>query len=122
MTCGRRPRLIRRPASHWPSCCDAAGGWQRLRPSSSAGAALEEITSWLPLGNLHLDELDDDVAAEAAYRAGITTGDLFCHHNLTMLLLDRGQRLAAIEQLRIGASGGDELAERVLRELLDEEG
>jgi hypothetical protein len=39
-----------------------------------------------------------------------------------MLLLDRGEQSAAIEQLQIGASGGDQLAERSLRELLDEEG
>ena len=94
-----------------------AGRVAEAREVLERGAGLGERASWLPLGNLYLDEMDDDVAAEAAYRAGIDSGDLFCHHNLALLLLDRGDEAAAVEQLQIGADGGDELAARTLREL-----
>ena len=84
------------------------------------GALRGEVASWLPLGNLYREELDDDVAAAAAYRACIEGGDLHSHHNLGVLLLDTGDVDGAIEHFSIAAAGGDELAARVLREVLDE--
>ncbi len=85
------------------------------------GALLGELASWLPLGNLYRDELGDDVAAAAAYRAGIEGGDLHSHHNLGVLLLDAGDVDGAIEHFSIAAAGGDDLAARVLREVLAED-
>ena len=84
-----------------------------------AGALRDELDSWLPLGNLYLDELHDERAAEAAYRAGIEGGDLFSHTNLGLLLRDRGDRTGAVEHLTIAAAGGDELAAAELRDLRD---
>jgi TPR repeat protein len=86
-----------------------------------AGALRGEVASWLPLGNLYREELADDVAAAAAYRAGIEGGDLHSHHNLGVLLLDSGDVDGAIEHFSIAAAGGDALAARVLREVLAEE-
>jgi tetratricopeptide (TPR) repeat protein len=83
------------------------------------GAKLGEVDSWLPLGNLYSDYLDDDEAAEAAYRAGIVAGDLHCHHNLGLLLEERGELEHAAEQYRLGAAGGDGLAARALTNLLE---
>jgi hypothetical protein len=85
------------------------------------GALLGELASWLPLGNLYRDELGDDVAAAAAYGAGIEGGDLHSHHNLGVLLLDAGDVDGAIEHFSVAAAGGDELAARVLREVLAED-
>jgi hypothetical protein len=85
------------------------------------GALRGEVVSWLPLGNLYRDELGDDVAAAAAYRAGIDGGDLHSNHNLGVLLLDSGDVDGAIEHFSIAAAGGDELAAQVLREVLAED-
>jgi len=81
------------------------------------GAKLGEAVCWLPLGNLYADELHDVESAEEAYRAGIAAGDSFCHHNLGVLLVDRGDLEGAIEQFRFGADSGDTLAAEALREL-----
>ncbi|WP_369140164.1 tetratricopeptide repeat protein [Modestobacter versicolor] len=94
---------------------------EEARSVLEEGALRGEVASWLPLGNLYRDELDDDVAAEAAYRAGIEGGDLHSHHNLGVLLLDAGDVDGAIEHFSIAAAGGDDLAARVLREVLAEE-
>jgi thiamine monophosphate kinase len=72
---------------------------------------------WLPLGNLYADELDDVEAAEEAYRAGIAAGDTYCHHNLAVLLSDRGDLEGALEHFREGAATGDSLAAEALRDL-----
>lgn len=79
------------------------------------GAKLGQRECWLPLGNL-LAESDVD-AAEAAYTAGIAAGDAYCHHNLALLLLERGDLRRAELHLAAGAEAGDELARRALREL-----
>jgi tetratricopeptide (TPR) repeat protein len=81
------------------------------------GAKLGEAVCWLPLGNLYADELHDVESAEEAYRAGIQAGDTFCHHNLGVLLTERGDLEGAIEQFRLGADSGDALAAEALREL-----
>ncbi|MBB3677391.1 tetratricopeptide (TPR) repeat protein [Modestobacter versicolor] len=94
---------------------------EEARALLEEGALHGEVASWLPLGNLYRDELDDDIAAEAAYRAGIEGGDLHSHHNLGVLLLDAGDVDGAIEHFSIAAAGGDDLAARVLREVLAEE-
>jgi len=94
---------------------------EEARAVLEEGALRGEVASWLPLGNLYRDELDDDVAAAAAYRAGIEGGDLHSHHNLGVLLLDGGDVDGAIEHFSIAAAGGDDLAARVLREVLAEE-
>ena len=57
----------------------------------------------------------------ASYRAGIEGGDLHSHHNLGVLLLDAGDVDGAIEHFSVAAAGGDELAARVLREVLAED-
>jgi len=81
------------------------------------GAKLGEVESWLPLGNLYADELGDAAAAETAYRSGIAAGDTYCHHNLGVLLLERGAGEPAREQFRLGAAAGDALAAQALRNL-----
>jgi tetratricopeptide (TPR) repeat protein len=81
------------------------------------GAKLGEAVCWLPLGNLYVDDLDDVEAAEEAYRAGIAAGDTYCHHNLGVLLADRGDVEGAVEHFRQGAAAGDALAAEALRDL-----
>lgn len=84
------------------------------------GMLLGEVESMLPLGNLYADVVGDPVAAEAAYRAGAGLGDAHAHHNLAVLLDDRGDIEGALEHYRLAAAGGDSLAERALRELEEE--
>ena len=93
---------------------------EEARAVLEEGALHGQVPCWLPLGNLYREELGDDVAAAAAYRAGIEAGDLHSHHNLGVLLLDAGDVDGAIEHFSIAAAGGDELAALVLREVLDE--
>lgn len=87
------------------------------------GAAAGQVACFLPLGNLLTDgHPDGDVAvdvtaAERAYRAGIAAGDTHCHHNLALLLLGRGETEAAEAHLLAGATAGDDLAQRLWREL-----
>jgi tetratricopeptide (TPR) repeat protein len=81
------------------------------------GAKLGEVVAWLPLGNLYADELLDVEAAEEAYRSGIAAGDVYCHHNLGVLLADRGDVDGATEQFGLGAAAGDQLAAVALRQL-----
>ncbi|MEU2347640.1 tetratricopeptide repeat protein [Modestobacter sp. NPDC049651] len=100
--------------------CDT-GRVAEARTLLEEGALRGEVASWLPLGNLYRDELSDDVAAAAAYRAGIEGGDLHSHHNLGVLLLDAGDVDGAIEHFSVAAAGGDEMAARVLREVLAED-
>jgi tetratricopeptide (TPR) repeat protein len=99
----------------------STGRVEEAQATLEEGVLLGEVASWLPLGNLYRDELGDDVAAAAAYRAGIEVGDLHSHHNLGVLLLDSGDVEGAIEHFSIAAAGGDDLAARVLREVLAEE-
>ena len=96
------------------------GRVEEARSVLERGAVRGEVASWLPLGNIYREELDDLVAAEAAYRAGIEGGDIHSHHNLGVLLLGAGDVDGAIEHFSIAAAGGDELAARVLREVLSE--
>jgi tetratricopeptide (TPR) repeat protein len=109
----------------------STGRRTQARAELELGAKLGHTACWLPLGNLLCgDDLDDrsgavrdevdEVAAEEAYRAGIAAGDLHCHHNLAMLLLEQGRDAEAEEHLRTGAAGGDALAREVLRDLRDE--
>jgi TPR repeat protein len=98
----------------------ATGRVEEARTVLERGAVRGEVASWLPLGNIYREELDDLVAAEAAYRAGIEGGDIHSHHNLGVLLLGTGDVEGAIEHFSIAAAGGDELAARVLREVLSE--
>ncbi|MGY1728916.1 tetratricopeptide repeat protein [Geodermatophilus sp. SYSU D01062] len=78
------------------------------------GAKLGEQVAWLPLGNLYRELLADDEAAEEAYRAGIQAGDAYCHHNLGVLLADRGDLPGAAEEFERGAAAGDQLAAAAL--------
>jgi tetratricopeptide (TPR) repeat protein len=108
------------------------------RAELERGAKLGQRECWLPLGNLFAgDDLGDVTAAgavvdpavvdpaaavdlaaaEDAYRAGIAAGDTHCHHNLGVLLLQRGEPAAAAEEFRAGAAAGDDLAERALQRL-----
>lgn len=110
----------------------ATGRRGEARAHLELGAKLGQTECWLALGNLLCgDDLDDpgqqgsddsavdEVAAEEAYRAGIAAGDLHCHHNLAVLLLERGDTAGAEVHLRAGAAGGDEMAGRAWRELRD---
>src|SRR5919112_1304181 len=54
---------------------------------------------------------------EEAHRCGIAAGEAFCHHNLAVLLAERGDFDGAVEQFRLGAAAGDQLAADALREL-----
>ena len=115
---------LRAGADHFPS---ARGDLAQLlketgRPAEARfvlerGAKLGEVEAWLPLGNLYAEELLDVEAAEEAYRSGIAAGDVYCHHNLGVLLADRGDLEGATEQFGLGAAAGDELAVQTLREL-----
>jgi len=98
----------------------STGRVEEARALLEEGALQGRVSSWLPLGNLYRDELGNDRAAAAAYRAGIEGGDLHSHHNLGVLLLDAGDVEGAIEHFSIAAAGGDELAAQVLREVLAE--
>jgi tetratricopeptide (TPR) repeat protein len=80
------------------------------------GAKRGDAESWLPLGNLYAEEMGDVEAAEEAYRSGIAAGDIFCHHNLGILLADRGDLEGALEQFGLGAAAGDGMAASALRE------
>ena len=82
-----------------------------------SGAKRGEAVAWLPLGNFYPDEMGDDEAAEEAYRSGLTAGETYCHHNLAVLLADRGDLDGAVEQFRLGAEAGDQFAAEALREL-----
>lgn len=91
------------------------------------GTELGQVECWLPLGNLLCGDgtsadgeagtVVDEAAAEAAYRSGIDAGDLHCHHNLAVLLLERGEVEEAEAHLLAGAVRGDALAQRTWREL-----
>lgn len=115
---------LRAGAEHHPSArvdlaalLRGSGRVAEAREVLERGAARGEVESWLPLGNLHADERRDDVAAEAAYRAGIGGGDVHSHHNLGVLLERRGDVDGAAEEYARGAAAGDALAARALREL-----
>lgn len=116
---------LRAGAEHYPSArADLAGllrstgRFEEARATLQRGAQLGEMESWLPLGNLYADELEDPESAEVAYRSGLAAGDTNCHHNLGLLLRQRGDEAGAEQQLRLGAAAGDALAARALRELL----
>lgn len=79
--------------------------------------AAGEVEHWLPLGNIYLDEVGDQEAAEAAYRSGISEGDAWCHYNLALLLLDRGDTAEAREHLEAGRDAGDHKATAALTRL-----
>ncbi|GAA2643390.1 tetratricopeptide repeat protein [Paractinoplanes durhamensis] len=74
------------------------------------GMELGETESMVPLGNLYADVLEDDAAAEAAYRAGAELGDTHAHHNLANLLESQGDLTGAERHFRQAAEGGDTLA------------
>lgn len=108
----------------------ADGRRRGAREQLELGAKLGQRECWLPLGNLlagdglggDLTEEEraqeiDEAGAEEAYRAGIAAGDTFCHHNLAVLLLSRGDVDGAEEHLLAGAAAGDELARRAWQEL-----
>jgi tetratricopeptide (TPR) repeat protein len=115
---------LRAGADHFPSArSDLAqllrdtGRLPEARFVLERGAKLGEVEAWLPLGNLYADELRDVESAEEAYRSGIAAGDVYCHHNLGVLLADRGDLEGAGEQFGLGAAAGDQLAAMALRQL-----
>jgi len=114
---------LRAGAPHYPSARADLGRLLRdtgrvdeARRVLEHGAKLGETESWLPLGNLYCDELGDEEAAEEAYRAGIRAGDVYCHHNLGLLLVERGDLDGAVDQFRLGVAAGDDLALRALEQ------
>jgi tetratricopeptide (TPR) repeat protein len=117
---------LRAGADHYPSArSDLAqllrdtGRLAEARFVLERGAKIGEVEAWLPLGNFYADELLDVEAAEEAYRSGIAAGDVYCHHNLGVLLADRGDLTGAAEEFERGAAAGDQLAAAAL-ELLQE--
>ncbi len=115
---------LRAGAEHFPAArTDLAhllresGRGAEARAVLERGAKLGEQVAWLPLGNLYREDLEDDEAAEEAYRSGIAAGDAYCHQNLAVLLADRGDFDGAVEQFRLGAEAGDQLAAQTLQEL-----
>jgi tetratricopeptide (TPR) repeat protein len=115
---------LRAGADHFPSArSDLAqllkdtGRLAEARFVLERGAKLGEVAAWLPLGNLYSEELLDVESAEEAYRSGIAAGDVYCHHNLGVLLADRGDMEGATEQFGLGAAAGDQLAAAALRQL-----
>ncbi|MCW2637265.1 MAG: yrrB [Blastococcus sp.] len=118
---------LRAGADHFPTArSDLAqllketGRMAEARFVLERGAKLGELEAWLPLGNLYADELRDVESAEEAYRSGIAAGDVYCHHNLGVLLADRGDLEGATEQFVLGAAAGDELAALALRQFQNE--
>ena len=118
---------LRAGADHFPAArSDLAqllkdtGRLDEARFVLERGAKLGELEAWLPLGNLYADELRDVESAEEAYRSGITAGDVYCHHNLGVLLADRGDLEGATEQFVLGAAAGDQLAALALRQFQNE--
>ncbi len=126
----RNPALepaLRAGADHYAWARDAladllgeTGRISQARDLLEGGATLGDPASWLRLGNLYLDHLNEPDAAEAAYRSGIASGDAHCHHNLALLLEDRGANDEAAEQFRLGAAAGDGLAAQALRDRFDD--
>lgn len=119
---------LRESADHHPSARASladlrrsTGRVQEAREVLETGAARGEAESWLPLGNLYADELGEPEAAEAAYRSGIAAGDDHSHHNLAVLLEERGDLDGAAFHYQVGAAGGDALAAAALRRLPGEE-
>ena len=115
---------LRAGANHYPPArADLAdllretGRPAEARSVLERGAKLGEAVAWLPLGNYYADEMADEEAAEEAYRGGIAAGEVHCHHNLAYLLAERGDLEGALEQFRLGAAAGDQLAADALREL-----
>ena len=115
---------LRAGADHFPAArADLAhllrdsGRKDEARFQLEKGAKRGEAVAWLPLGNFYADEMQDDEAAEEAYRGGIAAGEVHCHHNLAYLLAERGDLEGAVEQFRLGAAAGDRLAADALREL-----
>jgi tetratricopeptide (TPR) repeat protein len=115
---------LRAGADHFPAArADLAhllretGRIDEARFVLERGAKLGEAVAWLPLGNFYADVMNDDEAAEEAYRGGLAAGETFCHHNLAVLLAERGDFDGAVEQFRLGAAAGDALAAEALREL-----
>jgi len=115
---------LRAGADHFPAArTDLAhllresGRGAEARAVLERGAKLGEQVAWLPLGNLYREDLEDEEAAEEAFRAGIAAGDVYCHQNLAVLLADRGDFDGAVEQFRLGAAAGDQLAAQTLRGL-----
>lgn len=103
--------VLREEADRQPSARAAladllrtTGRLQEAREVLEAGAARGEVESWLPLGNLYADELGELDAAEAAYRGGIAAGDDHSHHDLAVLLEERGDLDGAAFHYRIGGS------------------
>jgi tetratricopeptide (TPR) repeat protein len=72
------------------------------------------------LGNLYRDELDDREAAEDAYRLGIDSGDMWSHHNLAIILEERGDHEEAIAHYRLAAAAGSTFAATALVRLNEE--
>lgn len=114
---------LRKGADRFPGARMALGSLLRATGRSAEarftlerGAKLGEVQAWLPLGNFYVEDLADLEAAEEAYRAGIAAGDTYCHHNLAVLLADRGDVDGAVEHFRLGAADGDDMARDALRE------
>ena len=95
----------------------ATGRASEARDLLERAIAAGEAEHWLPLGNIYADEVGDQEAAEAAYRSGISEGDAWCHYNLALLLLDRGDIAEARGHLDAGGEAGDHKARAALTRL-----
>ena len=115
---------LRAGADHFPAArTDLAhllretGRGAEARSVLERGAKLGEAGGLAAAGQLLRRGLDDEEAAEEAYRGGIAAGDVYCHQNLAVLLADRGDFDGAVEQFTLGAEAGDQLAAQTLRGL-----
>jgi len=120
---------LRAGADHFPSArADLGhllvdtGRIKEAREVFERGMKLGEVESMLPLGNLYADVLDDEQAAEGAYRAAAALGDAHSHHNLAVLLEEQGDLAGAEHHYRAAVDGGDSLAKRALRDLRGDDG
>jgi tetratricopeptide (TPR) repeat protein len=84
------------------------------------GAKLGEREAFIMLGNLYRDVLDDDLAAEDAYRLGIDSGDMWSHHNLAIILEERGEHDEAVAHYRLADDAGSDFAAAALIRLSEE--
>lgn len=81
------------------------------------GVQMQEMQSFLPLGNMYADLLGNVAAAADAYRAGAEIGDVYCHNNLGVLLRDEGDIDGAKREFEIGAALGEAKAQSHLSDL-----
>ena len=111
------PTSSPRPAPTSPTCCGRPAAPIEARFVLERGAKLGEAVAWLPLGNFYADEMAGRRGRGGGLPRRHRRRRAYCHHNLAVLLAERGDFDGAVEQFRLGAAAGDQLAADALREL-----